>query len=118
MIFSLSLKDPHILVIESLKEKYSVSSNEEVIKMCINTAIKLNKNDAIFGTQREKCSGGCYGSSPHFKVALDIEDFGKLKAIHKEYDFDNYNTEEEAVSKVIRCIINFIEDEPDLISIN
>ena len=28
-----------------------------------------------------------------------------------------YETEEEEVSKTIRCIINFIDDEPDKISI-
>ena len=43
--------------------------------------------------------------------------FVHLQKIYKENDFDNYKTEEEEVSKVIRCIINYLEDEPDLIVI-
>ena len=41
--------------------------------------------------------------------------FIQLKKIYAENDFDDYKTEEEEVSKVIRCIINFFEDEPELI---
>ena len=35
----------------------------------------------------------------------------------KDYDFMEYGTEEEEISKTIRCIIKFIEEKPDLISI-
>ena len=39
-----------------------------------------------------------------------------MKTIFKDYDFDEYKSDEEEVSKIIRCIINFIDDDPDLIS--
>ena len=32
-------------------------------------------------------------------------------------EFEDYDSEEEEVSKAIRCIINFIEEEPESISI-
>ena len=34
-----------------------------------------------------------------------------------QFDFSEYENEEEEISKTIRCIINFIEDEPNSISI-
>jgi hypothetical protein len=42
--------------------------------------------------------------------------FLQLKKIYTENDFDDYKTEEEEVGKVIRCIINYFEEEPDLIT--
>ena len=52
-----------------------------------------------------------------FDTAMDDTDYNKLKQIFKDYDFEDYDSEEEEVSKTIRCIINFIEEEPESISI-
>ena len=43
--------------------------------------------------------------------------FIQLQKIYTTNGFDDYKTEEEKVSKVIRCIIDFFEDKPDLITI-
>ena len=48
---------------------------------------------------------------------MDEDDFNKLKEIYQGYGFNEYGSEEEEISKTIRCIINFVEQEPDLISI-
>ena len=117
MKLNLSLKEPHIATIDYLKEKYSITSDEEVITRFIKLALELNKNDLIFATEREKCSGGCFASEPKFEIDIDEDDFEILKKIFKDYDFDEYETEEKQVSKVIRCIFNFIDDEPHLISV-
>ena len=47
---------------------------------------------------------------------MDDNDYNELKKIYKNYDFEEYDSEEEEISKTIRCIINFIEQEPDSIS--
>ena len=47
---------------------------------------------------------------------MDENDYNELKGIYKNYDFEEYDSEEEEISKTIRCIINFIEQEPDSIS--
>ena len=52
-----------------------------------------------------------------FDIEMDDTDFNKLKQIFKDYDFEDYDSEEEEVSKTIRCIINYIEEEPESISI-
>ena len=117
MKFNLSLKDSHSWVIDELKEKHSSSSGEEIVKKYVKSALQLQDSDLIFETVREQCGEGCYASEPQFEVDMDEDDFNKLKQIYKDYGFMGYNTEEEEISKTIRCIIKFIEENPDSISI-
>ena len=112
MRFKLSLKSTHEAIIDDLKEKYSISSNEEVVIRSVKSAFQLENNDLIFATEREQCVGGCFGADPCFDIEMDDTDYNKLKQIFKDYD-----SEEEEISKTIRCIINFIEEEPESISI-
>ena len=116
MKFNLYLKDTHIDILDELKEKHSISSNEELVRRYVKSALSLEDRDLIFDVIREKCSG-CFSSEPQFEVDMEDEDFETLKTVFEEYDFDTYFTEEEKVSKTIRCIINFVEEEPELISI-
>ena len=117
MKFQLSLKSTHQSIIDDLKEKYSISSNEEVVIRSVKSAFQLQNNDLIFAKEREQCVGGCYGSEPCFEIEMDDTDYNQLKQIFKDYDFEDYDSEEEEISKTIRCIINFIEEEPESISI-
>jgi hypothetical protein len=114
--FNLNLKEPHLEVINDLKEKFSIASNKEMVSKCIEAALNLKKNDLIFSTVKEKCSGGCFASEPQFEIEMHEDIFIQLKKIYTENDFDDYKTEEEEVGKVIRCIINFFDDEPELIT--
>ena len=116
MKFSLYLKDTHMEVIDGLKKKHSIDSNEEMVQKCVKSALQLQNNDLIFGSTREQCGGGCFMSEPHFEVDIDEGDFNKLKNVYQNYEFEEYDTEEEEISKTIRCIINFVDYEPDAIS--
>ena len=116
MKINLSLKDTHFDILENLKKKYSVSSNEEIVKRCVKLALQLQNNDFIFWSERENCKGGCFSSEPQFKIEIDEDEFDKLKKVYQNYDFSEYETEEEEISKTIRCIINFVEEEPSSIS--
>ena len=117
MKFNLSLKYSHLWVVDDLKKRIPDSSNEEIVKRCVRTALQLQDNDSIFGTIREQCGDGCFASEPQFEVDMDEDDFNKLRQIYKDYDFMEYGTEEEEISKTIRCIIKFVEEKPDLIAI-
>ena len=117
MKFNLSLKETHLEVIDNLKLKHPDTSIEKLVKKYVQSALNIEDYDLIFGTEREKCGGGCFSSEPQFELELEEEDYTKLKQIYDDYDFDKYETEEEEISKTIRCIINFIDDEPDKISI-
>ena len=114
--FNLNLKEPQLEALNDLKEKFSITSNKEIVNRCIKSALNLKKDDLIFSTKKEKCSGGCFASEPLFEIELTEDIFNKLKKIYTDNDFDDYKTEEEEIGKVIRCIINFFEDEPDLIT--
>ena len=115
MKFKLFLKNSHLDMLKDLSKKYDIHNKEELIKKCIKTALKIDDNDLIFDEIREQCIT-CYTSEPQFELEIDDVDYNNLKKIFKYYDFDSYDTEEEEVSKTIRCIINFFNEEPDLIS--
>ena len=113
--FNLYLKEPQLVIINDLKKKFSVTCNSEMVNKCIRSALNLNKNDLIFSPIKEKCRGGCFASEPQFEIDINKDIFIQLQKIYTENEFDNYKTNEEEVSKVIRCIINFFKDETDLI---
>jgi len=119
MKFSLFLKDTHMKVIEKLKEKHSGTSDQDIVKKYVKAAIELNDDDLIFGSAREQCGGGCFASEPYFEIEMDEGDFNKLKSVYgnQNYEFEEYDSEEEEISKTIRCIFNFIDYQPDAISI-
>ena len=119
MKFSLFLKDTHMKVIEKLKEKHSGTSDQDIVKKYVKAAIQLNNDDLIFGSAREQCGGGCFASEPYFEIEMDEGDFNKLKSVYENqsYEFEEYDSEEEEISKTIRCILNFIDYQPDAVSV-
>ena len=114
---TLNLKEPQLEVINNLKKMFLIASDKEMITKCVESALNLNKNDLIFSPVNEKCRGGCFASEPQFEINMNEDIFIKLKKIYIVNGFDDYKTEEEKVSKVVRCIINFFKDEPHLITI-
>ena len=116
MKFELSLKSTHQEILDDLKSKLSTDSNEEIVIKSVKSALRLKDYDLIFSTEREQCVGGCFGATPCFEIDMDDNDYNELIKIYNNYDFEEYDSEEEEISKTIRCIINFIEQEPDSIS--
>ena len=114
MKFKLFLKNTHLDMLKDLSKKYDIHNKEELIKKCIKTALKLDDDNLIFDEVREQCMM-CFSSEPQFDLEIDDIDYNNLKKIFKSYDFNAYDTEEEEISKTIRCIINFFDEEPDLI---
>ena len=97
--FNLNLKEPHLEIINDLKENFSITSNKEMVSKCIKSAaLNLNKDDLIFSTIKEKCSGGCFASEPQFEIEMN-EDIFSAKKIYTKNDFNDYKTEEEEVIK-------------------
>jgi len=117
MKFSLFLKETHMEVIDGLKKKHAIASNEEIVQKYVSSALQLQSDDLIFGSSREQCGGGCFSSEPQFEIDISEDDFNKLKNVYQNYEFEEYDTEEEEISKTIRCIINFVDYEPDVVSI-
>ena len=70
MKITVSLKEKHMEIIEELKEKHSIFSENEIVERYIKSAMSLENDDLIFGTQREQCVGGCFSSEPQFDIKL------------------------------------------------
>ena len=56
------------------------------------------------------CLGDCYFTEPSVEIELDDETVSKIKDIFQKYDFDDYDSE-EGISKIIRSMINFVDEE-------
>ena len=106
-------------IIEKLKQKHSDTTDQNIVKRCVKSAIQLHDDDLIFGSAREQCGGGCFSSEPKFVIEMDEEDFNKLQSVYRNqgFEFEEYDSEEEEISKTIRCILNFIDYQPDALSI-
>ena len=117
MKFELSLKSTHQDIIHELKNKLSLESDQDIVKKAVESALQMKSNDLIFATEREKCVGGCFGATPCFEMELEENDYQELKSVFEKYDFEDYDSEAEAISKTIRCILNFIDQEPESITL-
>ena len=49
MQVNLSLKDTHVNIIESLKEKHSIASSEEIVSRYVTSALRHGDLESIFG---------------------------------------------------------------------
>ncbi|MGA0159962.1 MAG: hypothetical protein ACO3OY_11385 [bacterium] len=95
----------------------SLESDQDIVKKAVESALQMKSNDLIFATEREKCVGGCFGATPCFEMELEENDYQELKSVFEKYDFEDYDSEAEAISKTIRCILNFIDQEPESITL-
>ena len=98
--FTLYLKEPQLVVLNSLKKKFSISSNKEMVNKCIKSALNLNENDLIFSPIKEKCRGGCFASEPQFEIYINEDIFNQLQKIYTENEFDHYKTMKRKVAKL------------------
>ena len=76
------------------------SDLKEVSKVTSGVQYPLDQSDdLIFGSSREQCGGGCFSSEPQFEIDINEDDFNKLKNVYQNYVFEEYDTEEEEISK-------------------
>ena len=117
MKVNLSLKDSHVMIIERLKEKHSIASCEEIVSRYVTSALRHGDRESIFETPREQCGAGCFAAEPRFEINIEEADYNSLGKIFEDYAFQPYVTKDEEISKTIRCVFNFVEEEPDSILI-
>ena len=117
MKVNLSLKDSHLMIIESLKEKHSIDSCEEIVSRYVTSVLSHGDLQSIFGAPREQCGAGCFDAEPRFEINVGDADYESLGRIYEDYAFQPYVTKDEEISKTIRCVLNFVEEEPDSILI-
>ncbi len=112
MKVNITLKDPQKECLDKVTSDLSLENNEKTIHKLIHGILELNQNDDVFGDYR--CVGDCYSTEQSVEIELDDETVSKIKDIFQKYDFDDYDSEEEEISKIIRSMINFVDEEEDI----
>ena len=112
MKVKITLKDSQKECLDKVTSDLSLENNEKTIHKLIHGIFGLNQNDDVFGDYR--CVGDCYSTEQSVEIKLDDETVSKIKDIFKKYEFDDYHSEEEEISKIIRSMINFVDEEEDI----
>ena len=112
MELNIGIKDEQKEFLKQTATEFSLSGIEETIQLLVKEMLNKFDNQIVFGEVR--CVGECFSNDEFLKVKLDEKDIAIMKNIFLEYDFEEYDSEEEELSKVIRCIIIFADQECDL----
>jgi len=113
MKVKITLKDPQKECLDKeVTSGLSLENHEKTIHKLIHGIFELNQNDDVFGDYR--CVGDCYSTEQSVEIEFDDETVSKIKGIFQKYDFDDYDSEEEEISKIIRSMINFADEEENI----
>ena len=112
MKVKITLKEPQKECLDKVKSDLSLENHEKTIHKLIHGIFELNQDDEVFCDYR--CVRDCYSTDQSVKIELDDETVSKIKDIFKKYEFDDYHSEEEEISKIIRSMINFVDEEEDI----
>ena len=111
MEINIGIKDEQKEFLTKTVNEYSLSGIEETIQLLVKEMV--NKYDSKNVFEEVRCVGECFSNDQFIKVKLDGKDIEKMKDIFRQYDFEDYESEEEELSKVIRCIISYVDKECD-----
>ena len=112
MKLNISLKDTQKEFLDRVVNDFSLEKFELSIQCLVNEILNQYENESVFGEIR--CIGGCFSTEHSIEVDLDDEILSKMREIFKQYEFEDYDSEEEELSKIIRSMINFADEEGDL----
>ena len=91
---------------------YSFKNMETSIQSMVSEILNNYDHENIFGKIR--CIGGCFSTDETISVELEDEQVLKMKEIFQQYDFEDYDSDEEKLSKIVRSIINYVDQEADM----
>jgi len=112
MELNIGIKDEQKEFVNKTANDFSLSGIEETIQLLVKEMLNKFDSQIVFGEVR--CVGECFSNDQFLKIKLEEKDIDKMKDIFLQYDFEEYDSEEEELSKVIRCIIIFADQECDL----
>jgi len=112
MKISVILKDEQKEFLDQVMSDYSLKNIETSIQSLVSEILNNYEHENVFGEIR--CIGGCFSTDETISVELEDEQVLKMKKIFNQYDFEDYDSEEEELSKIVRSMINYIDQEADL----
>ena len=112
MKINVTVKGDQQEFLNNASNDYSLGGADQAIRSLVKYSLTQDENDQIFSEIR--CAGECYSADQAIPVELEDKAIAKLKEIFQQYDFEDYDSEEEELSKTIRCLINFANQDGDL----
>ena len=112
MKFNISLKDQQKEFLDQVVSEFSLGEIEISIQNLVKEILNQDDNENVFGEIR--CIGGCFSIDQSIEVELEDELISKMREIFQQYDFEEYDSEEEELSKIVRSMINYADQEGDL----
>ena len=112
MKFNISLKDQQKEFLDQVVSDFSLGEIEISIQNLVKEILNQDDNENVFGEIR--CIGGCFSTDQSIEVELEDELISKMREIFQQYDFEEYDSEEEELSKIVRSMINYADQEGDL----
>ena len=107
MKINISLKDTQKEFLDQVVNNFSSGKVENSIQSLVKEILDQYDYENVFGEIR--CIGGCFTPDQSIQVELEDELILKMKNIFQQYDFEDYDSEEEELSKIIRSMINFAD---------
>ena len=112
MKINVILKDEQKEFLDQVINDYSLKNTETSIQSLVSEILDNYDHVNVFGEIR--CIGGCFSTDETISVELEDEQVLKKKKIFQQYDFEDYDSEEEELSKIVRSMINYVDQEADL----
>ena len=112
MKINIILKDEQKEFLGQLMNDYSLKNMETSIQSLVSEILDNHDHENVFGEIR--CIGGCFSTDDTISVELEDEQVLKMKEIFQQYDFEDYDSNEEELSKIVRSMINYVDQEADL----
>ena len=112
MKINVILKDEQKEFLEQVMNDYSLENIETSIQSLVSEILDNHDHENVFGEIR--CIGGCFSTDETISVELEDDQVLKMKKIFRQYEFEDYDSEEEELSKIVRSMINFVDQEADL----
>ena len=112
MKINVILKEEQKEFLDQVTNDYSHKNTETSILTLVKEILENHDHENVFGETR--CIGGCFSTDETISIEIDDEKVLKMKEIFQKYDFEAYDSEEEELSKIVRSIINYVDQEVEL----
>ena len=112
MKINVTLKDEQYEFLDQVINDYSLKNIETSIQSLVSGILDNHDHENVFAEIR--CIGGCFSTDETISVELEDEQVLKMKEIFQQYDFEDYDSDEEELSKIVRSMINYADQEAEL----
>ena len=112
MKINIILKDEQKEFLDQVINDYSLDNTETSIQSLVSEILDNYDHENVFGETR--CIGGCLSTDETISVELEDDQVLKMKEIFQQYEFEDYDSEEEELSKIVRSMINYADQEAEL----